>query len=64
MEKITNPDHDIEVIATKNGKHYKLEMNSSDLFNFLKDKKKEGYKYLAYQKGFSQYKLESNGKKS
>jgi len=59
-EENTNPNHDLEVIATKEGKHYKLEMCSSDWYNFLKHKKKKGFKYLSYQKGFSQYKLESN----
>ena len=58
MKETTNPNHDLEVIATKKGKHYKLEMNTSDWYDFITNKKKKGFTYLAYQKGFSQFLIE------
>lgn len=45
----------IELIASKEGKHWKILMTISEWRNF---KKKPGFTYLAYQIGFSQYKLE------
>lgn len=50
------PDKELEVIATKDGKHYIQYMDRAEWAVF---KKKKGYKYIAYQKGFSQYKLEN-----
>jgi hypothetical protein len=50
------PDDEIEVIAIKNGKYWKSIMTIRDWKKF---KKKAGYKYLAYEIGFSQYKTEN-----
>ena len=53
------PDTVIEIIATKNGKHYKMVM-TVEQWKYKERKKK--YKYQEYQLGFSQYKLENETK--
>lgn len=58
-QPIVNSDQTIEVIATKNGKHYIQYMTISEWENFNKQKRKVGYSYKAYQKGYSQFKLET-----
>jgi len=52
-------NNDIEVIATKNNKHYKKIMKLNDWLKFIKEKSNNGFTYKAYQIGFSQYKLEN-----
>lgn len=54
---VSKNKNDIEVIATKNGKHYIQHMTAAEWSNF---KKKPRFSYIAYQKGFSQFKLENN----
>lgn len=58
-QPIVNSDQTIEVIATKNGKHYIQYMTISEWENFNKQKRKTGYSYKAFQKGYSQFKLET-----
>jgi hypothetical protein len=50
-----NTDDIIEVIRIKGDEVIKKEMKLSD---WIKLKKQIGYRYIAYQKGFSKYKLE------
>lgn len=50
---------ELEIIATKDDKHYISFMNSIEWLNFRKNKMKPGFRYIAYQKGFSSYKLEN-----
>ena len=49
------PETLIEIIVTKDQKHYKIEMTVSNWKNY---KKKDGFEYKAFQLGFSQYKIE------
>ena len=51
------PETEIEVIAMKNGLYWKQIMTYAE---WVKIKKKRGYKYLAYEIGVSQYKLEDD----
>jgi cobalamin biosynthesis Co2+ chelatase CbiK len=50
-----SPETIVEIIATKNGKHYKKEMTVKEWKGFLRQ---NGFSYTVYQKGFSQFKLE------
>jgi hypothetical protein len=50
------PDTEIEIIAIKNGKYYKQIMTVWQWQHF---KKKKGFRYKAYELGFSQYKTEN-----
>lgn len=50
---------ELEIIATKDDKHYISYMNLTEWLNFRKCKMKSGFTYKAYQKGFSSYKLEN-----
>jgi hypothetical protein len=58
-QPIANSDQIIEVIATKNDKHYIQYMTISEWDSFNKQKRKAGYNYKAFQKGYSQFKLET-----
>lgn len=49
------PDTVIEIIATKDGKHYKMIMTVAEWAVKPKNRK---FKYQMFQLGFSQYKLE------
>ena len=46
---------ELEIIATKNGKQYITYMTANEWASF---KKKKGFTYIAYQKGFSGFKSE------
>ena len=50
------PDDNIEIIAIKNGKYWKTIMTVREWQNF---KKKKGFRYIAYEIGYSQFKLEN-----
>ena len=50
------PDTVIEIIATKEGKHYKMIMTVAE---WKVKERKPNYKYQSFQLGFSQYKLEN-----
>ena len=54
-----NSNEIIEVIATKNDRHYIQYMTISEWDTFNKQKRKVGYTYKAFQKGYSQFKLET-----
>jgi len=56
MSEILSPDTTIEVIATKNGKHYKQVMTMEKWQSF---EKKPGFTYQTFQAGFSQFKTEN-----
>lgn len=54
-----NADENIEVIAIKNDICKKKIMKLSHWYDLIKNKPKNGFKYKAYQIGFSQYKTEN-----
>lgn len=49
------PETKIEIIATKENKHYKMIMTVAEWKMF---KKKIGFKYQSFQLGFSKFSLE------
>lgn len=50
---------ELEIIASKDGKRYMTYMTANEWAVF---EKKKGFKYIAYQKGFSGFKPEENAK--
>ncbi len=56
MSEALSKDTPIEVIATKNGKHFKQVMTIAKWQSF---EKKPGYSYKTYQLGFSQFQTEN-----
>jgi hypothetical protein len=56
---------ELEIIATKNGKHYISYMSQIEWLEFLRTKKQKGFMYQAFQVGFSSFELENfNDKKN
>lgn len=54
----------LDIIATKDGKHYHQSMTYDEWMKFCKTKKKNGFIYIAYELGYETHVLQNEKKPS